>query len=127
MRLLSTVQPNMSGRKMSSEIAVGLNSRAIDNPAVPRVARSGRASSWVTTGDVARAAGVSEATIHRWAKLGVLPPHRVHSGGARGRVAMWPADAPKQAVWVLKQLEALRSWEDIRAALAAGEFRPDEG
>jgi hypothetical protein len=40
---------------------------------------------------------------------------------------MWPAEAPKQAVWVLAQLEALRSWEDIRAALAAGEFAADKG
>ena len=82
-------------------------------------------SDWVTTGDVARAAGVSEATIHRWGRQGVLPLHKVHSAGARGRVAMWPAYAPKQAVWVLAQLEALRSWEDIRVALAAGEFKAD--
>lgn len=82
---------------------------------------------WVTTGDVARAAGVSEATIHRWGRLGVLPVHEVHSGGARGRVAMWPAHAPQQAVWVLAQLEARRSWDEIRAALAAGEFTPAAG
>lgn len=91
-----------------------------------RVARSDRDSGWVTTGEVARAAGVSEATIHRWGRQGVLPAHKVHSGGIRGRVAMWPAEAPRQAVWVLAQLEALRSWEDIRAALAAGEFKPEE-
>ncbi len=91
-----------------------------------RVAKPDRTSGdWVTTGDVARAVGVSEATIHRWGRQGVLPAHKVHSAGARGRVAMWPAEAPKQAVWVQAQLEALRSWEDIRAALAAGEFKAD--
>ena len=37
-RLLSTVQPSISGRKMSSEIAVGLNSLASESPTAPRVA-----------------------------------------------------------------------------------------
>lgn len=90
------------------------------------MARSVRADTWVTTSNVARAAGVSEATIHRWGRQGVLPIHTVHSGGARGRVAMWPAEAPKQAVWVREQLDALRSWDEIRAALSAGEFKTDE-
>lgn len=88
---------------------------------------SSTGSGWVTTGEVARTAGVSEATIHRWRRLGVLPEHKVHSGGARGRMAMWPAEAPRQAVWVLAQLEARRSWDEIVAALAAGEFKADEG
>lgn len=84
--------------------------------------KAGKTNAWVTTGAVAQAAGVSEATIHRWGRLGVLPEHDVHSGGARGRVAMWPAHTPQQAVWVLEQLEARKTWDDIRAALAAGEF-----
>lgn len=79
---------------------------------------------WVTTADVASAAGVTVATIHRWAKLGVMPAYDVHHGGRRGHVAMWPAHAPRQAAWVLAQLEARRSWEDIKAALERGEFRP---
>jgi hypothetical protein len=86
------------------------------------VAKTPKASSWVTTADVARAAGVSEVTIRRWAQRGVLPPYEVHHGGRRGHAAMWPPHAPKQAAWVLEQLEARRSWEDIVAALAAGEF-----
>lgn len=91
------------------------------------MAKTTKAGSWVTTGAVAQAAGVSEATIHRWGRQGVLPKHEVHSGGARGRVAMWPAHAPQQAVWVLEQLEARRTWEDIRAALEAGEFAKGKG
>lgn len=91
------------------------------------MAKTPRAGGWVTTGEVAQAAGVSEATIHRWGRQGVLPEHQVHSGGARGRVAMWPAHAPQQAVWVLEQLEARRTWEDIVAALAAGEFVKGKG
>lgn len=39
---------------------------------------------------------------------------------------MWPSHAPQQAAWVLEQLEARRPWEDIAAALAAGEFKPAE-
>ena len=88
---------------------------------------SSKTPGWVTTGEVAQAAGVSEATIHRWRRLGVLPEHTVHSGGARGRVAMWPADAPRQAAWVLAQLEARRTWDEIRGALAAGEFEAGGG
>lgn len=91
---------------------------------LPPVPKRDRVGDWVTTEEVARAVGVSVPTIHRWGRHGVLPAHKVHNGGARGRVAMWPAETPKQAVWVLAQLEALRSWDDIRAALAAGEFKP---
>jgi hypothetical protein len=88
------------------------------------VPKQGRADGWVTTGEIARAAGVSLTTIHRWGREGVLPEYRVHNAGKRGRVAMWPAEAPAQAVWVLAQLTALRSWDEIRAALASGEFKP---
>jgi hypothetical protein len=58
---------------------------------------------------------VSEATILRWGRRGVLPKYEVHHGGARGHVARWPPHAPQQAVWVHEQLEARRSWEDILA------------
>lgn len=40
--------------------------------------------------------------------------------GPAGRAA-----AP-QEVWVLAQLEALHSWEDIRGGLSAGEFKSGE-
>jgi len=43
-------------------------------------------------------------------------------GDRRLQVDVWPAHAPQQAVWVLEQLEARRTWDDIVAALAAGEF-----
>jgi len=86
------------------------------------MAKPSKAAEWVTTADVARAAGVSEATILRWGRRGVLPKYEVHHGGARGHMARWPPHAPQQAVWVLEQLDARRSWEDIQAALAAGEF-----
>jgi hypothetical protein len=87
------------------------------------VAKTSKAGSWVTTADVARAAGVSEVTIRRWAQRGVLPKYEVHHGGRRGHAAMWPPHAPQQAAWVLEQLEARRSWEDIVAALDSGEFK----
>jgi len=87
------------------------------------VAKTPKASVWVTTAEVAQAVGVSEVTIRRWAQRGVLPAYEVHHGGRRGHAAMWPAHAPQQARWVLEQLEARRSWEDIVEALAAGEFK----
>lgn len=86
------------------------------------VAKTSRTGEWVTTADVAEAAGVSVVTIRRWAQRGVLPQYEVHHGGRRGHVAMWPPHAPQQAAWVLQQLEARRSWEDIVEAIAGGEF-----
>ena len=91
------------------------------------MAKTPKASAWVATAEVARAAGVSEVTIRRWAQRGVLPAYEVHHGGRRGHAAMWPAHAPQQARWVLEQLDARRSWEDIVAALQAGEFKVPAG
>lgn len=88
------------------------------------MAKTKSAADWVTTADVARAAGVSEATILRWGRRGVLPKYEVHHGGVRGHVAQWPLHAPQQAAWVHEQLEARRSWEAIAAALERGEFKP---
>jgi len=96
--------------------------RALPTGTLRAVAKTTRAADWVTTAAVAEAAGVSQATILRWARNGVMPEYEVHHGGSRGHMARWPAHAPQQAVWVLEQLEARRTWEDIRAALAAGEF-----
>lgn len=88
------------------------------------MAKTPKARAWVTTADVARAAGVSEVTIRRWAQRGVLPTYEVHHGGRRGHAAIWPEHAPQQARWVHEQLEARRSWDEIQAALVAGEFIP---
>jgi len=79
---------------------------------------------WVTTAQVAAAAGVSPGTVLRWAKMGVLPAPEIYFGGARGRMARWPVHAPAQATWVHQQLEAHMSWDEIRAALTRGDFRP---
>lgn len=76
----------------------------------------------VTTKQVAAAVGVSEPTILRWGRLGVLPPHEVHGGGRRGRVGLWPAHTIEQARWVLAKLEAHCTFDEIKRALAAGEF-----
>lgn len=62
--------------------------------------------------------------ILRWGRLGVLPPHEVHSGGRRGRVGLWPAHAIAQARWVLGKLEAHATFDEIKAALERGEFKP---
>jgi hypothetical protein len=79
---------------------------------------------WVTTAQVASAAGVSPGTVLRWAKLGVLPAPEIYFGGARGRMARWPVHAPAQAAWVHQQLEAHMSWDEIRTALSRGDFTP---
>lgn len=79
---------------------------------------------YLTTPQVAEAAGVSKATILRWAELGVLPKPVVVHGGRRGRLARWPLHTPEQARWVLGQLEARLTWDEIRAALEAGRFVP---
>lgn len=46
-------------------------------------------------------------------------------GGARhGRSARWPLHAPEQAAWVRDRLEEGHTFEEIRAMLEAGEFKP---
>jgi len=78
---------------------------------------------WITTAQVAEAAGVSVATILRWKRRGVLPAPEVVHGGTRGHQARWPLHAPEQARWVLARLEARETFEEIAAALARGEFK----
>ena len=80
---------------------------------------------YLTTDQVADAVGVGRTTIVRWEAQGVLPTPVIHYGGRRGRVKRWPLHTAAQALWVQAQLEALMSWDEIRAALAAGKFRPE--
>lgn len=44
--------------------------------------------------------------------------------GRRGSFARWPKHAEQQAVWVKAQLDAGRSFDEIRHALTRGEFIP---
>ena len=78
--------------------------------------------SYLTTAEVAEAVGVSKATILRWSEQGALPRPVIVHGGRRGRVARWPLNTPAQGRWVQAQLDAHLTWEEIRVALAAGEF-----
>lgn len=71
---------------------------------------------------VADAAGVSRATVQRWANAGLLPVPRVYYGLKPGKHSAWAEHAPAQARWVADQIAAGRSFEEIRSALAAGEF-----
>ncbi|MBX7112642.1 MAG: helix-turn-helix domain-containing protein [Dehalococcoidia bacterium] len=80
-------------------------------------------SRWATTAEVAEAAGVTDSTVMKWAQRGVLPPYTTVHGGARGRAARWPLFAPEQARWVRGRLEEGLTFEEIRAMLAAGEFK----
>lgn len=76
----------------------------------------------IRTAQVCAAAGVTDATVMRWAKLGVMPPYERVFRGRRGSFARWPKHAEQQAVWVKAQLDAGRSFEEIRQALERGEF-----
>lgn len=79
---------------------------------------------WVTTAQVAEAAGVHPTTLARWSKLGLLP-ERVHLNlGRRGRAFRWPPHALEQAQWVKARIDDMWTMEEIRAALERGEFKP---
>jgi DNA-binding transcriptional MerR regulator len=75
------------------------------------------------TAQVCEAAGVTDATVMRWAKQGVMPAYERVFRGRRGSFARWPRHAAEQAAWVKAQLDAGRSFEEIRQALARGEFK----
>ncbi|MBL9103661.1 MAG: MerR family DNA-binding transcriptional regulator [Myxococcales bacterium] len=76
----------------------------------------------VTVQDVADAAGVSAATVRRWARAGLLPAPTVYYGLKPGKHSFWPEQAPAQARWVAAQLGAGRSFSQVKDALEAGEF-----
>lgn len=79
----------------------------------------------ISTSEVARAAGVSQATVQRWARLGLLPAPTVYYGLKPGKHSFWPAHAPAQAAWVAGEIQKGRSFVLIKAALEAGEFKPE--
>ena len=78
----------------------------------------------VTTQVVASAAAVHPSTISRWVALGVLPRPEIIYRGKRGKQTRWPAHAPEQAAWVKAQLDDGLTFDEIKAALARGDFRP---
>lgn len=78
----------------------------------------------LSTKAIAEALGVSDQTIRRWSGMGVLPPYEVHHAGRRGKTGLFPPHAIEQARWVLMKLENHASWDEIREALANGEFVP---
>ena len=91
---------------------------------MPYTAAVSPALTWATTEQVAAAASVHETTIGRWLKQGLLPAPEVRNMGRRGRTTRWPLHAPEQARWVKTQLDAGFSFDEVRAALEAGEFVP---
>ena len=70
------------------------------------------------------ALGLSRPTILRWARLGVLPAPEMLNRGRRGRQTRWPEHTEAQARWVTTQLDAGLTFDEIVAALAAGQFKP---
>lgn len=73
------------------------------------------------TAQIAEAVGVSEQTIRRWARLGLLPRPTIVYRGRRGRGAVWPQESLPLAVWIRDQLDAGRTVHDLAAARAGGE------
>lgn len=80
----------------------------------------------LTTEQIAEAAGVSVQTVRNWSRAGLLPPFRVVYGSKKGKRSYWPPYAAAQAAWVRAQNDAGRTFDEIRAALARGEFKPPE-
>lgn len=77
-----------------------------------------------TTPKVAAEVGVSDETIRRWARLGLLPKPTPSHRGRRGTVSLWPEHTIEQARWVQRQLDAGQTVPQVRESLAAGEFQP---
>lgn len=76
----------------------------------------------VSTAEVAKAAGVTDRTVFRWAQMGLLPAPKVVYGGKKGKQTFWAGHAAEQAAWVRAQLDGGRTFVEILSALAAGEF-----
>lgn len=78
----------------------------------------------INTAAVAKAAGVHVSTITRWVKAGLLPAPETRREGVRGMRVRWPRHAPEQAAWVAALLADGWSYDEIRGAIDAGEFKP---
>lgn len=111
----------MSGGRRGSGF-ISRNSRGAQDKAVRLHSAPVREAPRVDTKQVADAAGVSRATVQRWANAGLLPLPTVYYGLKPSKHSFWADHAPAQARWVANQIAAGRSFEEIRAALAAGEF-----
>lgn len=79
---------------------------------------------WATTEQVCKAARRVRSTIYMWLQREVLPQPQVVHSGRHGTSARWPIHAPAQARWIAEKLESGYTFEEIRAALARGEFTP---
>lgn len=75
---------------------------------------------WVTTAQVAQAAGVHQSTLGRWQRRGLLPQPVFVSLGKRGRSQRWPPHAIQQAAWIKVRLEDGWTFEEIAEAVARG-------
>ncbi len=78
----------------------------------------------VTAQEVADAAGVTPQTVRRWARAGLLPLPTVYYGLKPGRHSFWAPEAPAQAAWVAAQISQGRTFQQIKEALEAGDFKP---
>lgn len=78
----------------------------------------------VSTKLIAEAASVTTRTVARWVKLGLLPAPKLVYGGKRGKQSFWPAHAIEQAAWVRAQFEQGQTWQEIKAAIETGAFKP---
>lgn len=76
----------------------------------------------LTTRELAEALGLSETTILRWSRRGLLPPFVERRGLQRGKKSYYPPHALEQARWVVAQLSEGKSFDAIREALERGEF-----
>lgn len=77
-----------------------------------------------TTREIADSVKVSEDTIRRWARLGLLPAGRKVHRGRRGVGYVWPPETMAQAQWVKSQLDAGLTPGDVHASLMRGDFTP---
>jgi len=73
-----------------------------------------------TTPQVAAAVGVSDETIRRWARIGLLEKPTQSHRGRRGTVSLWPEGTIERAQWVQAHLEAGQTMTQVKEALAAG-------
>lgn len=78
---------------------------------------------WVTTAQVAAAAGVHQSTLGRWQRRGLLPEPVFVSLGKRGRSQRWPPQTIEHAAWIKARLEDGWTFDELSTALAAGEFQ----